>query len=164
MLRKPLWKQLLLLLLALDSLSLEGLITKLKLQYFGHLMRRANPLEKTWLIGKNPDAGKDWGQEEKGTTEDEMVGWHHRLNGQEFEQTLGDSEGQGSLVCCSPGGSQRGRRDWATEQQQDQDNGMPIFWEKATSGWHLGGNFLKSYTWVCHWHPHSARHKIEGHI
>ena len=67
-------------------------------------MRRANSLEKTWLIGKNPDAGKDWGQEEKGTTEDEMVGWHHQLNGQEFEQTLGDSEGQGSLVCYSPGG------------------------------------------------------------
>ena len=48
---------------------------------------------------KDPDAGKDWGQEEKGMTEDEMVGWHHRFNGHEFEQTLGDSEGQGSLVC-----------------------------------------------------------------
>ena len=50
------------------------------------------------------DAGKDWGREEKGTTEDEMVGWHHQLNGQEFEQTLGDSEGQGSLASCSPWG------------------------------------------------------------
>ena len=48
---------------------------------------------------KDPDAGKDWGQEEKGMTEDEMVGWHHRFNGHEFEQTLGDSGGQGSLVC-----------------------------------------------------------------
>ena len=57
---------------------------------------------KSWLIRKDPDPGKDWGQEEKGTTEDEMVGWHHRLNGHEFEQTLGDSEGQGSLACCSP--------------------------------------------------------------
>ena len=56
------------------------------------------------LSGKDPDAGKDWGQEEKQATEDEMVGWHHRLNGYEFEQTLGDSEGQGSLECCSPWG------------------------------------------------------------
>ena len=62
------------------------------------------PDEKSWLIGKDPDAGKDWRQEEKGTTEDEMVGWHHRLNGQEFEQTLRDSDGQGSLACCSPWG------------------------------------------------------------
>ena len=54
------------------------------------------------LTGKDPDAGKDRKQEEKGTTEDEMVGWHHRLNGHEFEQALGDSEGQRSLVCCSP--------------------------------------------------------------
>ena len=59
------------------------------------------PDAKSWLIGKDPEAGKDWRQEEKGTTENEMVGWHHRLNGQEFEQTPGDSEGQGSLVCCS---------------------------------------------------------------
>ena len=60
------------------------------------------PLDvKNWLIWKYPDAGKDWRQEEKGTTEDEMVGWHHQLNGHEFEQTLGDSEGQGRLVCCS---------------------------------------------------------------
>ena len=53
---------------------------------------------------KDPDAGKDWGQEEKGTTENEMVGWHHRLDGREFEQAPGDGEGQGSLACCSPWG------------------------------------------------------------
>ena len=58
--------------------SLEGLMLKLKLQYFGHLMRGADLLEKT-------DAGRDWGQEEKGTTEDEMAGWHHGLDGREFE-------------------------------------------------------------------------------
>ena len=57
---------------------------------------------KNWLIGKDPDAGKDWRQEEKGTTEDEMVGWRHRLKGHEFEQVLGVGGGQGSLVCCSP--------------------------------------------------------------
>ena len=60
-----------------------------------------SPDEKSRLTGKDSDAGKDWGQE-KGTTEDEMVGWHHLLNGHEFEQTPGDGEGQGSLVCCSP--------------------------------------------------------------
>ena len=60
------------------------------------------PDAKSWLFGKDPDAGKDWRQEKKGMTEDEIVGWHHRLNRHEFEQTLGDSEGQGSLVCWSP--------------------------------------------------------------
>ena len=58
--------------------SLEGLMQKLKLQYFGHLTRRFDSLEK------DPDAGRDWGQEEKGTTEDEMAGWQHRLNAHEF--------------------------------------------------------------------------------
>ena len=56
---------------------------------------------KSWLIGKAPDAGKDWRQEGKGMTEDEMVGWHHQLNGHVFEQVLGVGDGQGSLVCCS---------------------------------------------------------------
>ena len=59
------------------------------------------PDVKSQLIGKDPDAGKDWGKEEKGVTEDKMVGWHRWLNGHEFEQTPGDGEGQGSLVCCS---------------------------------------------------------------
>ena len=60
--------------------------------------------EKNWLLGKDPDARKDWRQEEKGTTEDEMAGWHHRPDGQEFEQTPGVGDGQGSLACCSPWG------------------------------------------------------------
>ena len=62
------------------------------------------PDAKSWLIRKDPDAGKDWGQEEMGMTEDEMVAWHHQLKGHEFEQTLGDGEGQGSMVCGSPWG------------------------------------------------------------
>ena len=62
------------------------------------------PDAKSWLIGKDPDAGEDWGQEEKGMAEDEMVGWHHWLNGHEFEQTLEDSVGPGSLVYCCPWG------------------------------------------------------------
>ena len=59
------------------------------------------PHVKSWLVGKDPDAGRDWGQEEKGTTEDEMAGWHHRLNGHEFEKTPGVCDGQGVLVCCN---------------------------------------------------------------
>ena len=60
------------------------------------------PDVKNWLIGKDPGAWKDWRHKEKGTTEDEMVGWHHQLDGHEFEQALGVGDGQGSLVCCSP--------------------------------------------------------------
>ena len=78
--------------------SLEGLLLKLKLQYLDHLMQRTDSLEKTLMLGKD---GK---QEEKGTTEDEMVGWHHRLNGHKFEQALGVGDGQRSLACCSPWG------------------------------------------------------------
>ena len=72
------------------------------------------PDAKSQLIGKDPVAGKDWGQEEKKATEDEMVEWHHQLNGHEFEHTLEDSEGQRSLVCCSPWGgkSQTQLGDW----------------------------------------------------
>ena len=62
------------------------------------------PDVKNWLIGKDPDAGKDQGQKEKGAAEDEMVGWHHQLNGHEFEQIPGDSGGQRSLACCSSWG------------------------------------------------------------
>ena len=72
------------------------------------------PHAKSWLIGKDSNAGRDWGQEEKGTTEDEMAGWHHRLDGSEFEWTLGAGDGQGGLVCCSPWGRRVGH-DWATE-------------------------------------------------
>ena len=60
------------------------------------------PDAKNWLTGEDPDAGKDWSQEDKRTTEDEMGGWHHWLDGHELKQTPGNGEGQGSLVCCSP--------------------------------------------------------------
>ena len=83
---------------------------KLKLQYFGHLMRRANSLKKTLMLVKT-------GQEEKEATEDEMVGWHHRPSRYEFEQTLGDSEGQRSLLCGSPWGC-KVKHNLAIEQQQ----------------------------------------------
>ena len=71
---------------------------KLKFQYFGHLMQRADSFEKTLMLEKIE--GRRRGEE----TEDEMVGWHHQLNGHEFEQAPGVSDGQGSLVCCSPWG------------------------------------------------------------
>ena len=62
------------------------------------------PDVKNWIIGKDPDAGKDWRQEEKGTMEDEIVGWHHRLDGLEFEKALGIGDGQGNMACWSPWG------------------------------------------------------------
>ena len=77
--------------------SLERLMLKLKLQYYGHLMQRVDSLENT-------DAGRDWGQEEKGTTEDEMARWHHGLNGPESEWTPGVGDGQGGLTCCNSWG------------------------------------------------------------
>ena len=84
------------------GISLEGMMLKLKLQYFGHLM---------W---KDSDAGRDWGQEEKGTTEDEMARWHHRLDGREFEWTLGVGDGQGGLACWNSWVAKRWTRlsDW----------------------------------------------------
>ena len=72
------------------------------------------PHAKSWLIGKDPDAQRAWGQEEKGTTEDEMAGWHHWLNAHEFGLTPGVGDGQGGLVCCDSWGP-RVRHDWVTE-------------------------------------------------
>ena len=72
------------------------------------------PHAKSWLIGKDSDAGRDWGQEEKGMTEDEMAGWHHQLDGRESEWTPGDGDGQRGLACCDSWGRRVGH-DWATE-------------------------------------------------
>ena len=93
--------------------SLEGLMLRLKLQYCGHLMWRVDSLEK------NPDAGRDWGQEEKGTTEDEMAGWQLQLNAHEFGWThVGD--GQGGLACCDSWGRKESdtteRLNWTESQ------------------------------------------------
>ena len=78
--------------------SFEGLMLKLKLQYLGHVMQRTYSLEKTLMLGKME------GRRRRGQQENEMVGWHHQLDGHEFEQALGIGDGQGSLVCCSPWG------------------------------------------------------------
>ena len=79
------------------------------------------PDAKSLLIGKDPDAGKDWRQEEKGITEDETVGWHHQSNGHEFEQTPQDGDGQGSLACCSPWG----HKEADTTEQLNNNNLCP---------------------------------------
>ena len=87
--------------------SLEGLMLKLKLQHFGHLIWRADSFEKTLMVGK---VG---GQEGKGTTEDKMVGWHHRHNGHGFGWTPGVGDGQGALACCGS----RGRKESDTSER-----------------------------------------------
>ena len=93
--------------------SLEGLM--LNLQYFGYLMQRTNTLKKT-------HAGKDWVQEVKGATEDDVAGWHRRHNGHESEQTLGDGERQGGLVCCCPWG--HSERDMTARLSNNKSEGI----------------------------------------
>ena len=86
------------------------------------------PHAKGWLIGKDLDAGRDWGQEEKGITQDEMAGWHHRLNGHEFEWTLGVGDGQGGLACCSS---------WDCKESNttEQLNWMELNWTEYIRKW-----------------------------
>ena len=102
--------------------SLEGLILRLKLQYFGHLMWKADNR-------KDPGAGKDWGQKEKGTTEDEMVGWHHQLNGHKFEKAPGVGEGHGSLACYSPWGC----KELDTAEWLNNNNSSKVVWQEEFS-------------------------------
>ena len=83
------------------------------------------PDVKSWHIGKDPDASKDWGPEETGATEDEMVEWHHWLNGLEFEQTLGDSEGHGSVSCCSSWGHKESD---TTYQLNNNEGDLELIW------------------------------------
>ena len=82
------------------------------------------PDVKNWLIWKDPDARKDWRWEEKGMTEYEMVGWHHQLDGHEFEQAPGVGDGQGSLACCNPWGCRVGHN-WAAEQRLLENTSIP---------------------------------------
>ena len=95
---------------------------------------------KSWLIGKDSDAGRDWGQEEKGTTEDEMAGWHHQFDGHEFEWTPGVGNGQGGLECCNSWGHKESdmteqlnwtELNWGPEEAHIQTAGQRLSW-KAT--------------------------------
>ena len=103
------------------------------------------PDVKCWFIWKDPDAGKDWGQEEKGMVEDEMVAWHHRLNGDEFGWTLGVGDGQGGLVCC---GSWGHKQSDTTEQQNwiycvlNQEKGILSMIKKIFIGLTLSNDFF----------------------
>ena len=92
--------------------SLKGLMIKLKLSYFGHVTRKADSLEKTWMLGKI-EGEKRRGQQRMRW----LVGWHHWLDGHELEQALGDGKGQGSLVCCNPKGCKELVYDWVNEQE-----------------------------------------------
>ena len=94
---------------------------------------------KSRLIGKDPDAGKDWGQEEKGTTEDEMIEWHHQLNGHEFEQAPGVNDGQGSLVCCSP---------WVSKES---DKTERLNWLTENSIYLVHNNWILNLLWQTCW-------------
>ena len=97
------------------------------------------PDSKNWLIGKDPDAKKDWRWEEKGTTEDKMVGWHHQLNGHEFEHALGDGEEQGRLACYNPLGCKESDM---TEQLNNKNPSFqqPLLW--STNNHQHGGKTL----------------------
>ena len=115
------------------GISLEGMMLKLKLQYFGHLMRRVDSLEKT-------DAGRDWGQ--KGTTEDEMAGWHHWLDGRESEWTSGAGDGQGGLVCCDSWGC------------KESDTTERLNWTEGSKGWRSG---MRRFVLGKNWHNRFQR-------
>ena len=106
------------------------------------------PDAKSRLIRKDPDAGKDCGQEEKGKTEDEMIGWHHRLNGHEFEQTLEDSEGQGSLGCWRSVGWQRVWHNSVSEQQQDGQTVRIKYKKKHLKLWAKWLVYCKGSLWI----------------
>ena len=89
------------------------------------------PHAKSWLIGKDPDAGRDWGQEEKGTTEDQMAGWHHRLDAHEFRWTPGVGDGQGGLACCGSWG------------RKESDTTERLKWTELN--WYLNYNKIITY-------------------
>ena len=111
------------------------------------------PDAKSWLTGKNPGAGEDWGQEEKGVTENELVGWHHRFHGHEFEQTPGDSEGQGSLACCSPwGGKDSDMTEWLNNNHQLTRRGQWAVSIIRDLPRFLCGSLLSSVLSVLKWH------------
>ena len=128
------------------------------------------PHMKSWLTGKDSDAGRDWGQEEKGTTEDEMGGWHHRLDGREFEWTPGDGDGQGGLACCNSWG----RKESNTTERLNWTEIEPLEKEMATHSsipaWKIPctedpgrlqsmGSQSVGHNWVTNIHTHTHTHK-----
>ena len=119
------------------------MMLNLKLQYFGHLMRRVDSLEKT-------DAGRDCGQEEKGTTEDEKAGWHPPLDGHEFEWTLGVGDGQGGLVCCdSWGRNESDMTEWLNWTELKSGRWVLIFSSNWWRNWGTAGMRDGTLKWWC---------------
>ena len=126
--------------------------------FFGKSVEAETPIlwppdAKSWLIWKDPDAGKDWGQEEKGTTEDEMVGWHHRLNGHEFGWAPGVGVGQGGLACCSSWGRKESdmteRLSWTELKERQKkfwNTRVQAFLSKAADTMDSVNNILWNYT------------------
>ena len=124
------------------------------------------PHAKSWLIGKDYDAGRDWGREEKGMTEDETAGWQHQLDGCEFEWTPGDGDGQGGLVCCNSWGhresdtterlnwteqsmgSQRVRHNWATVKERPSSKMMMLV--DPVSHGHTASYIQNNFLWKSH--------------
>ena len=104
--------------------------------------------QKNWLTGKDPDAGKDWRQEEKQTTEDETVGWNHQLDGHEFEQAPGVGDGQGSLACCSP---------WGHKGRTQLSNWTELNW----TGW-FAGNLWHSLAYRVSEHESERHPSVHG--
>ena len=101
------------------------------------------PDVKSWLTGKDSDAGRDWGQEEKGTTEDEMAGWHHWLDGHEFEWTLGVGDGQGGLACCDSWDCKESdTTEWLNWTEPWCEHGKECWW------WRVNQNNLYKETWI----------------
>ena len=132
------------------------------------------PDAKNWLIEKDSNAGTDWRQEEKGITEDEMAGWHHRLNGHEFEQALGAGEGQGGLACCSPWGYKEldmtmysSSSSWAPTLSAHQEAGRVVDGYTSFSDLSVPSNFLteasaSSWTLVVNWTARSRSQPIKA--
>ena len=116
------------------------------------------PDAKSWLIRKDPDAGKDWRQVEKGMTEDKIIGWHHWLNGHEFEQAPGDGEGQGSLACCSP---------WSCKESDmterlNNNNKYCRVWRGRFPNWfELGEAFSNICPRICLFRDQSSLHETK---
>ena len=121
------------------------------------------PHAKSWLIGKDPDAGRDWGQEEKGMTENEMAGWHHQLDGHEFEWTLGVGDGQGGLACCNSWGhKETDMAEWLnwTELHYSSDTAFrctfPVIFR------YLLKFIFLFHKWACTWPPLGSKLSLKA--
>ena len=149
-----------------ENVLLSFTLTGSKLKHNNETPILWPPDAKSWLIWKDPDAGKDWGQEEKRTTEDEMAGWHRRLNGHEFEWTPGDGDGEGGLACCGLWSHKESdtneRLNWtkpvANSRFIGKDPGAGKDWGQEEAGvtedemtdvWHCLVASSTQRTWVC---------------